>query len=302
MGHIDELDASLHKRMQALAESVDIALASEQVQRWMRFCASMPRYTWRNLWLALWQDRDATQIAPRRYWESLGRALTEDARPIYILKPASGLKHECRKGDQPADIDHADASDDRDQPKKIDRSSRLLFIEVPVYDVRHTDGLPLPDIEWRSLEKRESLAAALDAYAAERGIRVEVRALAGTRQGVAETDHIDISPDAGTKTRVHEIAHIALGHCDSKAWMTPAVKEWQAEMVAWTVCQHFDLPGLNCPNYLAGWGATARKLKAHFAICAQTSRNIILGLERLMGCMTVEPSEVPAETVRAIET
>ena len=65
--------------------------------------------------------------------------------------------------------------------------------------------------------------------------------------------------------------------------MTRDVKEWQAEMVAWTVCQHFDLPGLNCPNYLAGWGATARKLKAHFAVCAQVSREIILGLEGLMG-------------------
>lgn len=83
----------------------------------------------------------------------------------------------------------------------------------------------------------------------------------GNVQGYASENTIAINPVAALphKTRIHEIAHIVLGHTAEGAMTdsehTPRdVREVEAESVAYILCKLLELPGLDeARGYVQGW-------------------------------------------------
>jgi len=127
------------------------------------------------------------------------------------------------------------------------------FLTVYVFDISQTDGEPLPEQpDWKSPE-------------------MDV-------QGASLGGMILLSPFAGTKTLIHEIAHEILHQCED-APSEKQIRELEAESVAFVVGRHFNLVGLESPNYIALHGATAELITAHIERIRTAAVQIITALE-----------------------
>lgn len=96
-------------------------------------------------------------------------------------------------------------------------------------------------------------------------------------QGVSTGGAILVSPEAGTKTLIHDIAHELL-HQVKDAPTGSTIQELEAESVAYVVAKHFGLDGLSSPNYTALHGATAEMILEHMERIRKSATEIINAL------------------------
>ena len=89
---------------------------------------------------------------------------------------------------------------------------------------------------------------------------------------------IQISPQAGTKTIIHEIAHELL-HQVKDSPTDSTIRELEAESVAYVVAKHFRLGGLSSPNYVALHGADAELIMEHIERIRDISTQIITTID-----------------------
>lgn len=115
-------------------------------------------------------------------------------------------------------------------------------------------------------------------FAEQSGIKVTIEAIDGETQGVSMGGRIILSPEAGTKTLIHEIAHELL-HQVEKNHLSRAEKEMEAESVAYVVCSYFGFSDLASPNYLALHGLGSDKVFAYFKRISNLANELIIALE-----------------------
>ena len=162
------------------------------------------------------------------------------------------------------------------------------FKVVYVFDVSQTDGEPLPEPpNWKSPEQNAILSARLVEFAGSKGIAVTVKKLAGETQGVSKGGAIELDPSAGTKTLIHEIAH-ELMHRVGEHVIDPAVRELEAESVAFVVCRHFNIDGLNSPSYIALHNSTSENIINRLDRIRNVASEIIISIEESSNISTNE--------------
>ena len=105
-----------------------------------------------------------------------------------------------------------------------------------------------------SPQKNDELGENLVQFARSKGIQVHVQELVGEIQGQSSGGTIYLSPKAGTKTIIHEIAH-ELMHQNGQPRLIHTIMELEAEAVAYVVARHFGMTDLASPNYVALHGA-----------------------------------------------
>ena len=160
------------------------------------------------------------------------------------------------------------------------------FKVVYVFDVSQTDGEPLPpEPDWKSPEKNHDLNLRLIQFAKSRGIVVPFKTLPGDIQGISRGGAIEIDHGAGTKTLVHEIAH-ELMHKDEDNFESRAIKELEAESVAYVVSRYFGLGSLNSPNYIAFYDVSFEQTQSHLDRIRITSNRVITALISDLGRLT----------------
>jgi hypothetical protein len=156
---------------------------------------------------------------------------------------------------------------------------RIGFHVAYVFDVSQTDGEPLPEQpNWKSPEKNLELQKKLIDFAETNGIKVTIEAIAGDTQGVSMGGSIVLSPEAGTKTLIHEIAHEFL-HQVEENQLSRAEKEMEAESVAYVVSKHFGFSKLSSPNYLALHGLSSEMIMSRFQRISHLAKKMILMIE-----------------------
>ena len=77
-------------------------------------------------------------------------------------------------------------------------------------------------------------------FAETNGIKVTIEALDGETQGVSMGGSIILSPEAGTKTLIHEIAHEFL-HQMGNGQLSRIEKEIEAESITFTLFSSISL-------------------------------------------------------------
>jgi hypothetical protein len=250
------LNTQITTYIEDLAALTDTARFSEAMQAYLDTCARFHRYSWLNTLLIMWGRPGATQVAGYNRWLQLKRYVRKGERGIPILAPMFIRQ------------DKADPQSD----------TILRFKVAHVFDISQTEGEPLPEApDWKSLEQSQGLTERLMAYAASQGIAVTVEALSGNKQGVSMGGSIVLSPEAGTKTLIHELAHELLHHGEQRP--SREVMETQAEAIAYVVARHFGLGDLNSPNYLALWDANTTVIRTHMERISTCARQIITALE-----------------------
>jgi hypothetical protein len=255
-----DLKDRITEHIQELAEATDAARLSEEMLRYLDLCSKFHNYSPQNVWLILMACPHATMVAGFKKWRTMGRFVCKGEKGIPILAPLLVKQ---------ADTDGEDIE------------QLVGFKVVHVFDISQTDGEPLPEPpDWKSPEQNARLTESLISFAESKDIKVSVKELEGDIQGMSMGGTIHLSPEAGTKTLIHEIAH-ELMHQEKNQLQDKTILELEAESVAYVVGKHYGLEGLASPNYVALHGADSGQILDHLQRIRKFALMIISDLEEL---------------------
>ncbi len=254
----NHLQQKIQGYLDALALETDQARKSEEMQKYLDFVAKFHQYSPSNIFLIMLTKPDATHVAGFQAWKKMNRRVKKGEHGIPIFAP----------------MIHKEDPDDDKSPKVLSG-----FRVVYVFDVSQTDGEPLPPVpDWKSPETNAKLNEKLIRFAESRGITVAFKDLPGETQGVSMGGVIEISPEAGTKTLIHEIAHELMHHKVATS-SRHDVREMEAESVAYVVSRYFGITSLNCPNYILLSGGDRHTFTEVMISSVQASLEIIKYIE-----------------------
>lgn len=254
----NELHLRFQEHLAELAQATDKAKQSDSMKNYLAFSARFHDFSASNIWLIMLAKPEASFVAGFHKWKSMGRWVRKGERGIPILAPVL-IKEKDQDG--------------------IETQQLVGFKVVFVFDVSQTDGEPLPEPpDWKSPEKNLELNELLIQFANRQGISVIFKNLPSEIQGVSKGGAIDIDLSAGTKTLVHEIAH-ELMHKGKNNLQSTVMKELEAEAVAFVVCKHFGLGGLNSPNYLAFFEVSIDDMLNHIDTIRITANKIVTAID-----------------------
>jgi hypothetical protein len=268
---LDQFFDTLEAKLAAMREEIDSSVeALADDENWNRYLDTMSRfhnYSFGNQQLIEIQWPDATRVAGKRVWESLGRKVkpfAERGNGISLLAPKRirvALK----------DDDGKPLLDSEGKPRK--ESKVIGFTSCTVYDVSQTEGDELPSIQRELTEEPpdgfiEDLESAITArgYTVSYKDSLGVDELFGRTSKVEHTVEVKAGLSAGSRAQVlaHELGHIAAGHLESTAdYHTGAhgkrgAMEVEAESISHVLLRvnGMQTPGEVTGTYIAGWART----------------------------------------------
>lgn len=262
-----ELDMLIEAQIESLAAETDEIRLSENFKKCLEIMSRFHKYSLGNQILIWLQNPDATLIAGYQTWKNdFNRYVIKGEKGIRILAPIK------RK--------YTEKSDDGSEGKE---KEFLTFRVVHVFDVSQTEGDPIETVNWHDTEKNDAVNNALIRFANEHGIEVETveGGLRGA-DGVSSGGRIKVLENSGTRTLVHEIAHELLHWADKDSKLSTKQEEIEADTVAFTVCNYFEIPAGNNPNYLALWDADSKEIKACLGRIRDTIKTIIETVEGIL--------------------
>lgn len=196
-------------------------------------------YSFNNVILIDRQDPEATRVAGFHAWRKLGRGVRKGERAIWIL---AAMTRKVTDQDERADAETG--------------TRRLIgFRPVPVFDIRQTDGEPLPEVCSTLHGDAPGIYSQLVAVAHTIAFTVEEDYLPGTVNGdcnfADKRIRVEVRNDERqqVKALAHELGHALLheGNADR------ALGELEAESVAYVVCAAL---GVDTSDYSFGYVAS----------------------------------------------
>ncbi|MFC2064281.1 ArdC family protein [Chloroflexota bacterium] len=271
----NELMTKITSHIEQLAIETDKARMSEEMLRYLDAYSRFHQYSFNNVVLILMAKPDATRVAGFKAWQKMGRYVRKGEHGIPILAPIIVNKQEDNSFITPRDIQNTS------NPEEFLIGFKIVY----VFDISQTDGDPLPETpEWKSPEKKEILSQKLIQFAESRGIQVSEHELQGETQGVSKGGTILISPEAGTLTLIHEIAHEMM-HRDKSRPISRSIVELEAEAVSYVVGKYCGMDGLACPNYIALHGNDSKEVLESLdrirKVAAEIIKTIFISMEEL---------------------
>ena len=242
---------------------------SDSFKNYLKVMARFHNYSLNNTILIALQDPKATLIAGYTAWQkNFGRQVMKGEKAIRILAPTP-----YKKKMEVAVIDPStgQARMNPDGTKQTELKEVMVpaFKVVNVFDVRSTEGKPLPSIGVNELtgdvQQYEMFFEALKRSCP---VPIAFEQIDSGAKGYYHTVDHRIALQEGMsqvqtiKTLIHEMTHQKLHSMDPKEMppeeprLTRNAKEVEAESVAYTVAQHFGIETSDYSfAYIAGWSA-----------------------------------------------
>ena len=202
---------------------------SEALTSYLSVMARFHNYSWNNCLLIALQRPNATHVAGFHAWLKLGRHVRKAEKGIAILAPIL-----CKL--------HADRSEEKheDESKLNSALSRLVgFRTAYVFDVSQTEGKDFPlfaVVRGDPTHYTEKLKA----FIASRQIVLEYSAAIAPAKGVSCGGRITLLPGLSAAEEFavlsHETAHEILHRSERRGQTTKAIRETEAEAVAFVIC------------------------------------------------------------------
>ncbi|MFI8977422.1 ImmA/IrrE family metallo-endopeptidase [Nocardia asteroides] len=232
--------------------------------QYLRFCGAFRRYSHNNILLIMGQRPDATHVAGRTMWDSLGRAVRAGEDPIYIFgPPPRGARRQ--QPDEDLD-DRADADSSQPVPRRTYGGPPVL---LRVYDIAQTEPIP-GAVQHVEIAQRlrgtdpDDIFGRAGAALARRGWSVELDTVEGANafttvtgpRRVVVSDRLE--PTHAAKSLLHEFGHVVL-HAEpvraareagDKIVRHRGIEETEAESVAYVMAH---LLGLDTAGYSIGY-------------------------------------------------
>jgi antirestriction protein ArdC len=233
--------------LEALRAGIKAISDSQSFQEYLKSAARFHNYSLYNRLLIWSQRRDATLVAGFNAWKDQGRYVKKGEKGIAILAPMFVKKTDSLTGEK--------------------KESLVGFRSVYVFDVKQTDGKPLPEIpmpkELTGEQGGELLGAMVD-FAQHGGLTVlpSFREFPDERNGdYSPADkqirlRAELSTVQKAKTMAHECAHWILHTSPEGSRLSREAKETEAEAAAFLALAAFGIPTDQYSfAYIAGWSA-----------------------------------------------
>jgi antirestriction protein ArdC len=246
--------AQRRERLEALhaqlTEQVDKLSNSRDWRNMLMLASKLRSYSFRNLCLINAQREDVTRVAGYRAWQALGRQVRKGEPGIQILAPLRGRQ---------------EVEDTETGQRSTVPVLRGFKIEH-VWDIKQTDGPPVPDLRPKLLEGNAP-AALWDAVVRSfdedgyRVVREEVPYQPTANGELVPSEHLvrihpDLGPFQALKTLLHERSHLSLGHMADldSYWAHRGRDEAEAESTAFVIAGAWglDTAAYSVP-YVAHW-------------------------------------------------
>ncbi|HLJ25666.1 MAG TPA: ArdC family protein [Candidatus Angelobacter sp.] len=249
----------------ALVKSLE-AGHSDVLSSYLTAMAQFHNYSFQNILLIASQRPTATKVAGIRAWNELGRRVRRGEKGIMIFAPLIGYK---RNAAEP------DAKTDKPEPRLVG------FRSVYVFDVEQTEGEELPELSNTVTGEVGDKLDRLIEFTEAQTIKLEFSDTIAPARGMSYGGLIRILPELEESetfaTLIHELAHEMLHKAERRTMTTQAVRETEAEAVAFVVCHALGLEtGTGSSDYIQLYHGDANLLKESLEVVQRTS-NVILG-------------------------
>lgn len=211
-------------------------------------------------------------IATFQRWKELGRHVRRGEKAITLCRPVTVKRTTTA----------ADGTEETTAP--------VWFVFKPFWFVlAQTEGQPLPEQPTPTWDAGRALTALqID--------EVPFDLLDGNCLGFARGRSIAINPvnPLATKTRLHELAHVLLGHTsegmEADSDSTPRnLRECEAEAVALVCCAALNLPGVeHCRGYIQAWWGQGN------AIPERSAQRVLKVADQILKAGTADAAELEA--------
>ena len=282
-----------------LEQGITELFESERYKEYLRVMSKFHNYSFNNTLLIAMQKPDASLVAGFSAWKNnFGRNVMKGQKGIKIIAPSPfKIRQEMKKIDP-----HTQQPIIGKDGKPVTEEKEITipaYKVVSVFDVSQTEGKELPDIAVDELtgdvERYRDFFAALEKTSP---VPIGFEQIPGSSHGYYHLEDKRIAIDEGMselqtlKTAIHEIAHAKLHDIDLNApenEQQPRVdrrtREVEAESVAYTVCQHYELDTSDYSfGYVAGWssGRELSELKSSLETIRSAAAEIINSIDETL--------------------
>ena len=287
----EDRQATLDKLHAQLSDGV-LALNDPQAwQAWLKFASRFHKYSFGNSLLIMGQDPQATHVAGYQSFKAMGRQVRRGETGIKVLAPITRREPRLDSAGQPVCDD---------QGHVLHRTQVVGTKPVTVFDIRQTDGPPLPDPKIGEAilltgQAPVGLWDRLQGLLEERGFDVRRAADLGGPNG--STDFAqrlvmvrdDVDDAQAVKTLAHEAGHVLL-HQDQGSRDCRGIAEVEAESVAYMVTSAHGLDSSQYTfNYVAGWALNAVTEQRDLADILRSTGQRVIGAADLI-LQTTQPA------------
>lgn len=246
-------------------------ISPEKMKEYLDYMAKFHQYSVNNSILIREQFNGAQAVGSFAFWKSKGFSVKKGEKGIKVLVPKVTTYFERVENGEKTITQLKFAT--KEEKEKIKRNQidvmQTVFYDIGhVFDVSQTNATAkdLPDIfpnRWLegNVKNYEAMFKALERIAKNNGVKiVQPYSELGSAKGAYYPlkHEISLNPRNGelqnVKTLAHELAHAVLHTKEKRSNYTPAEKEFQAEMVAYTVSSYFGIDTEEYSlSYLHNW-------------------------------------------------
>lgn len=293
---LDELYVKLDQGLRSLRQSGNYV-------KYLRIMSRFHEYSFRNSLLIMQQFPQAQLIGSYSAWKQAGRQVRKGEHGIRILAP---ITYKAKR-DVPV-VDESTGLYERTSNGSVVTEKKEVrvagFRAISVFDISQTDGSDMPEIAAELTGEVKDYDILFRAVTAAAGVPVTTGKLADGTYGVCEVEERRIvlreglSQAQSIKTLLHEAAHCRMHPPGNK--YTRAVREVQAESMAFVVSAHFGLDTSEYSfGYLDTWSRdmTDDELRECVDVVSRHSSTFISEIEKELERIR-EKEIVPAGTER----
>lgn len=283
---------------QNLEQGIRNLFESQKYKMYLRTMSKFHSYSINNTILIAMQKPDATLVAGYKTWQNnFERHVKKGEKGIRILAPTS---YKVKKTQEKVDPKTGEIMLDKSGTPITEEMEMKIpsFRVVSVFDVSQTDGKDLPSIGVNELagnvEKYEDIMQILTQISP---VPISYEQIPGPQKGFfdAMNERIvirnEMSQIQTIKTAIHEIAHAKLHSKEQNLDKNRNTKEVEAESVAYTVCQHFDIDTSDYSfGYIATWSTEQdmKELKSSLDTIRKAASELIVDIEDKLADITLE--------------
>lgn len=282
-----------------LEKGIESYLDSDTYKNFLSCFSSFNDYSQKNMRLLLAQLPTATMVAKASDWKNLGRYPSKGTKALRIYGPNPEYKKDA-EGNYLKD----------EKGKKIPTGNIAGWKLVPVFDVSQTHGKELPKPIYELTENFKEPKHFLSIFNAVKNCTTASISLQEiSREGVRgfynhDTHSIVIRKGMNQyqtlKTEIHEVAHSLL-HQKTSEFISKEQKEFEAESVAYIVCQNYGVDTSDYTfAYLSSWtnkGERIADFENSLKTITNTAREIIKKIDKeLSQELTIKENKVEERT------